>query len=127
MTRDPDLAGSGNHGGARLPFEVHTESELERALKFNPKIVGVNNRDLSRFTTDLAITETLFPMIPKGIFRISESGIFNLEDAARARDAGADAVLIGQALMRARIRRSLSERFISYRPKRGSRVDSARG
>ncbi len=80
-------------------FEVHTESELERALKFNPKIVGVNNRDLSRFTTDLAITETLFPMIPKGIFRISESGIFNLEDAARARDAGADAVLIGQALM----------------------------
>ena len=80
-------------------FEFHTEAELERALKFNPKIVGVNNRDLSKFTTDLAITETLFPMIPKGIFKVSESGIFDLEDAARARDAGADAVLIGQALM----------------------------
>ena len=80
-------------------FEVHTEGELERALKFDPKIVGVNNRDLSRFTTDLAITEALLPEIPKGIFKISESGIFEIEDAARARDAGADAVLIGQALM----------------------------
>jgi len=80
-------------------FEIHTEAELERALKFNPKILGVNNRDLSKFTTDLAITETLFPMIPKGIFKVSESGIFDLEDAGRARDAGADAVLIGQALM----------------------------
>lgn len=80
-------------------FEVHTEQELERALKFDPKIVGVNNRDLSRFTTDLAVTEALFPMIPKGIYKISESGIFDLEDAERARDAGADGVLIGQALM----------------------------
>jgi len=80
-------------------FEVHTEAELDRALTFNPRIVGVNNRDLSRFTTDLAITETLFPKIPKGIFRVSESGIFDIEDASRARDAGADAVLIGQALM----------------------------
>ncbi len=80
-------------------FEVHTEAELERALKFDPKIVGVNNRDLSKFTTDLAITEELFPMIPKGVFKISESGIFDIEDASRARDAGANAVLIGQALM----------------------------
>ena len=80
-------------------FEVHTKSELERALKFSPKIVGVNNRDLSKFTTDLAITEELFPMIPKGVFKVSESGIFDLEDAERARDAGADAVLIGQSLM----------------------------
>jgi indole-3-glycerol phosphate synthase len=80
-------------------FEVHTENELERALTFDPKIIGVNNRDLSRFTTDLAITERIFPLIPKGIFKVSESGIFTLEDAERAHNAGADAVLIGQALM----------------------------
>lgn len=80
-------------------FEVHTEAELERALTFDPGIVGVNNRDLSRFVTDLAITEELLPMIPRGIFKVSESGIFTLEDAERAYDAGADAVLIGQALM----------------------------
>ncbi|MCG8527528.1 MAG: indole-3-glycerol phosphate synthase TrpC [Opitutales bacterium] len=82
-------------------FEVHTEGELERALKFDPKIVGVNNRDLTRFVTDLAMSEKLIPKIPDTIFKVSESGIFNLEDAERARNTGADAVLIGQALMEA--------------------------
>ncbi|MEQ9824680.1 MAG: indole-3-glycerol phosphate synthase TrpC [Puniceicoccaceae bacterium] len=93
------LQESATRVGLDCLFEVHTEAELERALTFNPGIIGVNNRDLARFTTDLAITESLFPMIPEGIFKVSESGIFDLEDAQRARDAGADAVLIGQALM----------------------------
>ena len=64
-------------------------------------IVGVNNRDLKRFTTDLAVSELLIPQIPDGIIKVSESGIFNLEDAERASACGADAILVGEALMRA--------------------------
>jgi indole-3-glycerol phosphate synthase len=80
-------------------YEIHSEPELERCLKFNPRIIGVNNRDLGTFTTDIGLSEKLIPMMPSKVFKISESGIFNTEDAARARAAGADAVLIGQALM----------------------------
>jgi len=82
-------------------FEIHEERELERALRFAPKILGVNNRDLKRFKTDLAISEFLIPQIPDGIVKVSESGIFEPEDAARARACGADAILVGEALMRA--------------------------
>ncbi len=82
-------------------FEIHEERELEKALRHDPKIIGVNNRDLSRFTTDLAHTEHLLPQMPDDIIKLSESGIFELEDALRAKDAGADGVLIGQALMEA--------------------------
>lgn len=87
--------------GLDVLFEVHNEREVERALTHDPKIVGVNNRDLARFTTDLEFSERLIPMIPKEIIRVSESGIFEPEDAIRARDCGADAVLVGEALMRA--------------------------
>lgn len=82
-------------------YEIHEERELEKALKFDPKILGVNNRDLKRFKTDLAISELLIPQIPDGIVKVSESGIFDLEDAQRARACGADAILVGEALMRA--------------------------
>ncbi len=80
-------------------FEVHNQDELAVALQAGAKIIGVNNRNLADFTTDLSISENLLPMVPAGIVKISESGIFNLDDAWHARDAGADAVLIGQALM----------------------------
>ncbi len=81
-------------------FEVHDEADLERALQQDAKIVGVNNRDLARFVTDLSISERLIPQIPDACLSISESGIRSLEDAVWARDCGADAVLIGEALMR---------------------------
>ena len=74
---------------------------MEKALRFDPKIVGVNNRDLKRFKTDLAVSELLVPQIPDGIIKVSEIGIFNLEDAERASACGADAILVGEALMRA--------------------------
>ena len=64
------------------------------------ELVGVNNRDLKRFKTDLAVSEQLIPQIPDGIIKISESGIFTGEDARRAKDCGADAILVGEALMR---------------------------
>ena len=68
---------------------------------FEPRIIGVNNRDLTRFVTDLQFSCDLIPQIPDDIVTISESGIHSLEDAARVKDAGAQAVLIGEALMRA--------------------------
>tara|TARA_R100000027_G_scaffold63770_2_gene56758 strand:- start:5500 stop:6291 length:792 start_codon:yes stop_codon:yes gene_type:complete len=82
-------------------YEVHSEGELETALSLDPKIVGVNNRDLSRFVTDLALSEELIPQIPDSIVTVSESGIFTGVDAARAREAGADAILVGEGLVRA--------------------------
>jgi indole-3-glycerol phosphate synthase len=82
-------------------FEIHNESELDRAIAHGAKIVGVNNRDLAIFKTDLGLSERLIPRFPKDVIAISESGISTAADAARARDAGAHAVLVGEALMRA--------------------------
>ncbi|MCC5807655.1 MAG: indole-3-glycerol phosphate synthase TrpC [Opitutales bacterium] len=81
-------------------YEVHDEADVERALRQNAVIIGVNNRDLSRFVTDLAVSERIIPELPDDCIAISESGIRTEEDAARARACGADAVLIGEALMR---------------------------
>ncbi|MFW5874028.1 MAG: indole-3-glycerol phosphate synthase TrpC, partial [Verrucomicrobiota bacterium] len=87
--------------GLDVLYEIHEERELEKALRFDPKIVGVNNRDLRRFKTDLAVSEFLIPRIPDGIVKVSESGISDPADAARARACGADAILVGEALMKA--------------------------
>lgn len=97
--------------GLDVLYEIHEERELEKALKFKPAIIGVNNRDLKRFKTDLAVSELLIPLIPDGIVKISESGIFDLEDAIRARACGADAILVGEALMRAEDPDALVEAF----------------
>lgn len=92
-------------------YEIHEERELERALKFDPEIIGVNNRDLKRFKTDLAVSEFLIPQIPDDIIKVSESGIFGVEDAERASACGADAILVGEALMRAEDTDALMEAF----------------
>ena len=100
-----------NIAGLDSLFEIHEERELEKALKFDPKIIGVNNRDLKRFETDLAVSEFLIPQIPNDIIKISESGIFDLRDAERASACGADAILVGEALMRAEDPEALVEAF----------------
>ena len=82
-------------------FEIHDEADLARALRHGARIIGVNNRDLTSFTTDLAVSERLLPLIPPEITAVSESGIFTGADAARARAAGAHAILAGEALMKA--------------------------
>ena len=82
-------------------FEIHNETDLARALAHDAKIIGVNNRDLAVFKTDLAISERLVPQFPRGVIAVSESGIHTAADAARARACGAHAVLVGEALMRA--------------------------
>lgn len=88
--------------GLDVLVEVHNLEELERALKIQPKIIGVNNRDLKTFHVDLAQTEKLAKRILQfeDIVFISESGIWNEEDAKRVAKAGARAILVGESLMR---------------------------
>ncbi|HEY0947065.1 MAG TPA: indole-3-glycerol phosphate synthase TrpC [Opitutaceae bacterium] len=95
------LFGAANAAGLDALFEVHHESELDRAVRHGARIIGVNNRDLAIFKTDLALSERLIPQFPKHVTAVSESGIFTAADAARARAAGAHAVLVGEALMKA--------------------------
>lgn len=94
------LFDTANLAGLDSLFEIHDEPELERALKAGGTIVGVNNRDLAQFTTDLACSEKLIPQIPESIIRVSESGIRTPADAERVHSVGADAVLVGEALMK---------------------------
>ena len=87
-------------------LEVHNAEELERALTFDGvQLIGINNRDLASFHTDLATTEQLTAIYgsqirAKGCLLVSESGLFSRDDLDRVQAAGADAVLVGEALMR---------------------------
>ena len=81
--------------------EVHDEEELERALAAGAGIVGINNRDLRTFRVDLATTERLRPLVPPGTVVVSESGIASRADVERMARCGVDAVLVGEALVRA--------------------------
>ncbi len=80
--------------------EVHDLPELDRALETDARIIGVNNRNLKAFTVDLATTEALCEEVPEDIILVSESGIKTVADAQRLAAAGADALLIGETLMR---------------------------
>ncbi|MDA0348472.1 MAG: indole-3-glycerol phosphate synthase TrpC [Verrucomicrobia bacterium] len=90
---------SANAAGLDSIFEIHNEDDLARAVQAEARIIGVNNRNLATFTTDLALSEALIPKIPEGCVSIAESGIVSIEDVKRVKAAGAQAVLIGQALM----------------------------
>ncbi|MGB0328488.1 MAG: indole-3-glycerol phosphate synthase TrpC [Akkermansiaceae bacterium] len=80
--------------------EVHDLPEMERALDLGADLIGVNNRNLKTFTTDLATTEQLADEVPDNVILVSESGLKNSQDAQRALNAGANAILIGETLMR---------------------------
>jgi indole-3-glycerol phosphate synthase len=81
--------------------EVHDEAELERALAAGARVVGINNRDLGTFHRDLDTTLRLAPLVPADRVVVAESGIRDAADVARVAAAGAHAVLVGEALMRA--------------------------
>ncbi|RIK16748.1 MAG: indole-3-glycerol phosphate synthase, partial [Chloroflexi bacterium] len=81
--------------------EIHDERELARALAADAKIIGINNRNLADFTLDLEYTAELAPKIPRDKICVSESGIFTRADVEFVARAGADATLVGEALMRA--------------------------
>jgi indole-3-glycerol phosphate synthase len=81
--------------------EVHDERDVQKALEAGAYLIGVNNRDLRTFETDLAVTERLRPLIPDDRVVVSESGIFARADVERLADAGVHAVLVGEALITA--------------------------
>jgi indole-3-glycerol phosphate synthase len=82
-------------------IEVHNEAELERALKGDAQLIGINNRNLQTLVVDIEVTKRLRPLIPPGRIVVSESGIKGREDIEKLRAWGVDAVLIGEALVTA--------------------------
>ena len=89
--------------------EVHTETEAERALAAGAQVVGVNNRDLARLEVDLGTFERVAPAVGGSATLIAESGIGTVEDVRRMRAAGADALLVGSALMAGHPRETVHE------------------
>jgi indole-3-glycerol phosphate synthase len=87
--------------GISALVEVHDENETRVAIEAGAQVVGINHRDLRTFEVDLGLTERLRPLIPDGVPLVAESGIRSIDDARRMRDAGADAILVGEMLMRA--------------------------
>ncbi len=86
--------------GMDVLLEVHDEDELEMAIETGVRLIGINNRNLRTFVTELATTERLAPVAPRDRVVVAESGINSREDIDRLKSAGASAFLIGESLMR---------------------------
>jgi len=86
--------------GMDVLVEVHNEAEMERAARLKSRLIGVNNRDLKRFVTDIGTTERLAPLAPEGTLLVSESGLGSHADLLRLAPCGARTFLVGESLMR---------------------------
>ena len=82
--------------------EVHTKIELEFAIESGAEIIGINNRDLNTFQVDINRSLELVGLIPEGVVKVSESGVSSPDTAKKLKDAGFDAVLVGEALVLAK-------------------------
>ena len=96
-TADPEATELGLH----VLVELHDAEQLPRVLDCGAVLVGVNNRDLRTFNVDRELAIRLRPSIPPDRIVVAESGIRNAADVARLREAGVDAILVGETLMRA--------------------------
>jgi indole-3-glycerol phosphate synthase len=96
-----DLVALTKSRGVAALVEVHGERETAAALEAGARAIGVNHRDLRTFGVDLGLTERLRKLVPKEVVLVAESGIHSPDDARRMREAGADAILVGEVLMRA--------------------------
>ena len=92
--------------GMSALVEAHDEDEVLSALRAGARVIGVNNRNLKDFSVDTGNSARLRRLIPADVVFVSESGVRDAEDVARMREAGADAVLVGEALMRAHDKRA---------------------
>ena len=95
-----DLLGVVKANGVVALVEVHDEDEARAAVEAGAQVIGVNHRDLHTFEVDLTLTGRLRPLIPRDRVVVAESGIKGRADARRVREAGADAILAGEVLMR---------------------------
>jgi indole-3-glycerol phosphate synthase len=95
----PGLLQAAEERGFQPLVEVHTRAELDRALDAGADLIGVNNRDLGALEVDLDTFESIAPSVPDDVTLIAESGIGSTDDVRRMRSAGADALLIGSAIM----------------------------
>ena len=96
-----DLLAVARSRGLAALVEVHDEGETNIALESGAELIGVNHRDLRTFEIDLGLTERLRRLIPATVVVVAESGIKDADDARRVYEAGANAILVGEALMRA--------------------------
>lgn len=87
--------------GMQALVEVHSEDDVEKAVRTGAEIIGINNRNLATFEIDIEKTEKLYHLIPQHIVTVSESGIKSSIDIKRLEDAGVDGALIGEVLVRA--------------------------
>ncbi|MDB2271252.1 indole-3-glycerol-phosphate synthase, partial [Halorubrum ezzemoulense] len=95
----PTLLEAARDRGFQVLVEVHDREELERALDAGATTIGVNNRDLAELVVDLGTFESVAPHVPDEVTLIAESGIGSPADVRRMRAAGADALLVGSAIM----------------------------
>ncbi len=96
-----DLIGLAKSRGIAALVEVHDEAETAASLEAGARAIGVNHRDLRTFNVDLALTARLRKLVPREVVLVAESGIHSAADARRMREAGADAILVGELMMRA--------------------------